>query len=201
MLDDKIAELKAYGIKNNIPIIEDGGLKVLLKVLDQAKPKRILELGTAIGYSALLMYQHTNADIISIERDESRYNIAKEVVEKLDLTNQIQLIFDDALHVNSQNWGLFDVIYFDAAKAQNKAFLKKYNHNLKVGGIIVIDNLFFHGIVKKKQEEIESRNMRQLSRKINDFINYAKNLEGYRFDIIKQGDGIGILYKEKDVEI
>lgn len=201
MLDDKIAELKAYGIKNNIPIIEDGGLKVLLKVLDQAKPKRILELGTAIGYSALLMYQHTNADIISIERDESRYNIAKEVVEKLDLTNQIQLIFDDALHVNSQNWGLFDVIYFDAAKAQNKAFLKKYNPNLKVGGIIVIDNLFFHGIVKKKQEEIESRNMRQLSRKINDFINYAKNLEGYRFDIIKQGDGIGILYKEKDVEI
>lgn len=201
MLDDKIAELKAYGIKNNIPIIEDGGLKVLLKVLDQAKPKRILELGTAIGYSALLMYQHTNADIISIERDESRYNIAKEVVEKLDLTNQIQLIFDDALYVDSQNWGLFDVIYFDAAKAQNKAFLKKYNHNLKVGGIIVIDNLFFHGIVKKKQEEIESRNMRQLSRKINDFINYAKNLEGYRFDIIKQGDGIGILYKEKDVEI
>ncbi len=201
MLDDKIAELKAYGIKNNIPIIEDGGLKVLLKVLDQAKPKRILELGTAIGYSALLMYQHTNADIISIERDESRYNIAKEVVEKLDLTNQIQLIFDDALHVNSQNWGLFDVIYFDAAKAQNKAFLKKYNPNLKVGGIIVIDNLFFHGIVKKKQEEIESRNMRQLSRKINDFINYAKNLDGYRFDIIEQGDGIGILYKEKDVEI
>ncbi len=201
MLDDKIAELKAYGIKNNIPIIEDDGLKVLLKVLDQAKPKRILELGTAIGYSALLMYQHTNADIISIERDESRYNIAKEVVEKLDLTNQIQLIFDDALYVDSQNWGLFDVIYFDAAKAQNKAFLKKYNPNLKVGGIIVIDNLFFHGIVKKKQEEIESRNMRQLSRKINDFINYAKNLEGYRFDIIKQGDGIGILYKEKDVEI
>lgn len=201
MLDDKIAELKAYGIKNNIPIIEDGGLKVLLKVLDQAKPKRILELGTAIGYSALLMYQHTNADIISIERDESRYNIAKEVVEKLDLTNQIQLIFDDALHVNSQNWGLFDVIYFDAAKAQNKAFLKKYNPNLKVGGIIVIDNLFFHGIVKKKQEEIESRNMRQLSRKINDFINYVKNLDGYRFDIIEQGDGIGILYKEKDVEI
>ena len=201
MLDDKIAELKAYGIKNNIPIIEDDGLKVLLKVLDQAKPKRILELGTAIGYSALLMYQHTNADIISIERDESRYNIAKEVVEKLDLTNQIQLIFDDALHVNSQNWGLFDVIYFDAAKAQNKAFLKKYNPNLKVGGIIVIDNLFFHGIVKKKQEEIESRNMRQLSRKINDFINYAKNLDGYRFDIIEQGDGIGILYKEKDVEI
>lgn len=201
MLDDKIAELKAYGIKNNIPIIEDGGLKVLLKVLDQAKPKRILELGTAIGYSALLMYQHTNADIISIERDESRYNIAKEVVEKLDLTNQIQLIFDDALYVDSQNWGLFDVIYFDAAKAQNKAFLKKYNPNLKVGGIIVIDNLFFHGIVKKKQEEIESRNMRQLSRKINDFINYAKNLDGYRFDIIEQGDGIGILYKEKDVEI
>lgn len=201
MLDDKIAELKAYGIKNNIPIIEDGGLKVLLKVLDQAKPKRILELGTAIGYSALLMYQHTNADIISIERDESRYNIAKEVVEKLDLTNQIQLIFDDALCVDSQNWGLFDVIYFDAAKAQNKAFLKKYNPNLKVGGIIVIDNLFFHGIVKKKQEEIESRNMRQLSRKINDFINYAKNLDGYRFDIIEQGDGIGILYKEKDVEI
>lgn len=201
MLEDKIAELKAYGIKNNIPIIEDGGLKVLLKVLDQAKPKRILELGTAIGYSALLMYQHTNADIISIERDESRYNIAKEVVEKLDLTNQIQLIFDDALYVDSQNWGLFDVIYFDAAKAQNKAFLKKYNPNLKVGGIIVIDNLFFHGIVKKKQEEIESRNMRQLSRKINDFINYAKNLDGYRFDIIEQGDGIGILYKEKDVEI
>lgn len=201
MLEDKIAKLKSYGIDNNIPIIEDDGLEVLLKVLDHVKPKRILELGTAIGYSALLMYQHTNADIISIERDESRYNIAKKVVEELDLNKEIQLIFNDALEVDSQNWGLFDVIYFDAAKAQNKAFLKKYNPNLKVGGIIVIDNLFFHGIVKKKQEEIESRNMRQLSRKINDFINYAKNLEGYHFEIIEQGDGIGILYKEKNVEI
>lgn len=201
MLEDKIAKLKSYGIDNNIPIIEDDGLEVLLKVLDHVKPERILELGTAIGYSALLMYQHTNADIISIERDESRYNIAKKVVEELDLNKQIELIFNDALEVDSQNWGLFDVIYFDAAKAQNKAFLKKYNPNLKVGGIIVIDNLFFHGIVKKKQEEIESRNMRQLSRKINDFINYAKNLEGYHFEIIEQGDGIGILYKEKNVEI
>lgn len=201
MLEDKIAKLKSYGIDNNIPIIEDDGLEVLLKVLDHVKPKRILELGTAIGYSALLMYQHTNADIISIERDETRYHIAKKVVEELDLNKQIQLIFNDALEVDSQNWGLFDVIYFDAAKAQNKAFLKKYNPNLKVGGIIVIDNLFFHGIVKKKQEEIESRNMRQLSRKINDFINYAKNLEGYHFEIIEQGDGIGILYKEKNVEI
>lgn len=201
MLEESIAELKQYGIEHNIPIIEDDGLTILLQVLDQVKPQRILELGTAIGYSALLMYNHTNAEITTIERDEQRYQIANKVINELKLTKQIEVICDDALLVDNQKWGVFDLIYFDAAKAQNKSFLKKYNSNLKVGGVIVIDNLFFHGIVKKKQEEIESRNMRQLSRKINDFINYASELEGYRFEIIEQGDGIGILYKEKDVEI
>ncbi len=193
-MEQIIKQLRIYGQKHQIPILEDEGVDVLSNILLKTKPQRILELGTAIGYSALIMYHLTHAQIYTIERDEKRYKIAHEVFTNLNLP--INLILADALEVDNTNWGLFDIIYFDAAKAQNKNFFNKYQINLKPQGLIIIDNLFFHGIVEQKQSEIKSRNMRQLSRKINDFISFCQTLEGYQFLIIDKGDGIGILIKE-----
>lgn len=199
MIDKTLKYLHDYGREHNIPIIDDDGAKLLIEILEKKQPQRILELGTAIGYSALLMYKYTNAEIYTIERDTNRYDIAKENLAPLDLS--INLILADALEVDNSNWGEFDLIYFDAAKAQNQKFFEKYIINLAKNGVIIIDNLFFHGIVLQEQEEIESRNMRQLSRKLRDFIKYAQNLEGFEFQIINHGDGIGILKRKEDVEI
>lgn len=196
--DEYILEMKQYAKDNEVPIIEDEGLEVLLEIVNSVKPKSILELGTAIGYSASLMHLNTNAQITTIERVEEMYNQAKINVHELGLEENINLIFSDALDVDETRLGKFDLIYFDAAKAQNKNFLKKYENNLNEGGLIVIDNLLFHGWVAMKQEEIKSRNLRQMVRKINDFIDYVTESPRYDFRIYEKGDGIGIIKINKE---
>lgn len=191
MLKQVLSELHEFAKNNNIPIIEPEGALTLINILEVIKPKRILEIGTAIGYSALLMYSKSNAEIYTIERDEVRYQKAYDTIHPLRLP--INLIKADALSVNNDNWGKFDLIYFDAAKAQNIKFFEKYAKNLAPNGIIVIDNLYFHGLVNEPKENIESRNVRQLVRKIKSFIDYANNLEDYNFTILEKGDGIGII--------
>lgn len=194
MIDEILIQMREEATVNHVPILEDHGAKVLIDLLAKIKPQRILELGTAIGYSALLMYKYTHAEITTIERDKMRYQRACSYLDPLKLS--IDLIYGDALDVDTKNWDMFDVIYFDAAKAQNEKFFHKYSPLLKHHGVIIIDNLLFHGLTFKPQTEIESRNLRQLSRKLQHFISFAQNLEGYQFYLLENGDGIGILYKE-----
>ena len=190
----KINQMKRYAKENNIPIIEDEGLEILLEIIKQKKPKRILEIGTAIGYSSLLMHLESNAEIYTIERDEKRYEIA---VDNLNEYPNIKIFNTDALLVENEEFGLFDLIYFDGAKSQNINFFEKYEKNLTQDGIIVIDNLFFHGLIFKNEEELPSKNIKQMMRKLKNFINYAKKLKDYEFLIIERGDGIGILRRKK----
>ena len=191
-----IKEMKLYAKKNNIPIIEDEGLEILLQLIKENQPKRILEIGTAIGYSALLMHLESNAEIFTIERDIVRYNIAK---KNLKNYTKIKIINDDALLLDNKNLGLFDFIYFDGAKSQNINFFEKYQKNLNENGIIVIDNLFFHGLLFKDENELPSKNMKQMMRKLKKFIKYAEELKGYKFEIIDKGDGIGILRRNNEI--
>ena len=193
---NKINQMKKYAKENNIPIIEDEGLEILLEIIKQKKPKRILEIGTAIGYSSLLMYLESNAEIYTIERDEKRYEIA---VDNLKGYSNIKIFNTDALLVENEEFGLFDLIYFDGAKSQNINFFEKYEKNLNSDGIIVIDNLFFHGLIFKKEEELSSKNIKQMMRKLKNFINYAKELKDYDFLIIERGDGIGILRRKNEI--
>ena len=133
----KINQMKRYAKENNIPIIEDEGLEILLEIIKRKKPKRILEIGTAIGYSSLLMYLESNAEIYTIERDEKRYEIA---VDNLNEYPNIKIFNTDALLVENEEFGLFDLIYFDGAKSQNINFFEKYEKNLTQDGIIVIED-------------------------------------------------------------
>lgn len=198
---DKLAYLKQmenYANENNVPIIEADGLKVLLEIIKKEQPQRILELGTAIGYSSAKMHLATGAEIYTIERDQQMYQLACENHRNLDLENEITRFFDDALLIENQNMGKFDVIYVDAAKAQNIKFVEKYQGNLAENGIFIFDNLLFHGYVNKDASEIPSRNLRQLIRKINNFLDYAKNHEFFSFELYENGDGIGIMRYKKE---
>lgn len=199
MTKQQLEKMHEFARNNDIPIIEDSGAKLLIELVEHYQPSRILEIGTAIGYSALLMHDISGAEVVSIERDEYRYNLAKGFIDPLDVN--IQLFCDDALLFDDTKLGKFDMIYFDAAKAQNINFFNKYQHHLNVGGIIVVDNLLFHGLTFKQPEAIKSRNMRQLTRKLRNFIDFANNQPGYKFILLEEGDGLGIMIKEQDVEI
>ncbi len=196
--EEILKEMQEYAIANNVPIIEPEGLNILLELVKKENPKRILELGTAIGYSSAKMHFATGAEIYTIERDVRMYEKACENHEKLDIENKVKRIMADALLVDNQDFGLFDVIYIDAAKAQNIKFLEKYRPNLKTGGVVILDNLLFHGWVNTPMSEIKTRNLRQLVRKINDFLDYVKKHDDYDFTLLEEGDGIGIIRLKGD---
>jgi predicted O-methyltransferase YrrM len=138
------------------------------------------------------MNQCNDCQVTTIERDAKMYSKAVEFIKKANKTEDIKLIFEDALLYDSSSLQTFDMLYIDAAKGQYKNFFEKYLHHVKNDGIVIFDNLLFHGFVNLKQEEIKNRNTRQLIRKLKDFIEYISNHPDYEFEMIYEGDGIGI---------
>ena len=186
-----IEKIRDYGIKNDVPIMSEETISTIEKIIKENNIKTILEIGTAIGYSTIC-FASTNIDkITSIERDKVRYEIAKKNVLESNLNN-IELIFDDALNVNINS--IYDMLIIDAAKSQNKRFLDKFKNNIKDSGIIIIDNLDFHGYVGKSSE-IKSRNLRQMVRKIEKFIDYLNNQDEFKVEYIEVGDRLGVCKK------
>ena len=184
-----ILEIKEYGQNNNVPIMSIDTINKINEIINENNIHSILEIGTAIGYSTICFASNKNIDrIVSIERDDNRYEKALQNVKESCLNN-ITLIHDDAFNVNIND--KFDLIIIDAAKSQNMKFLDKFKLNLSSDGIVIIDNLDFHGYVGKSSE-IKSRNLRQMVRKIEKFIDYLDNNEEFDVEYVKVGDTIGI---------
>ena len=187
-----IEEIREYGINNDVPIMSEDTIETIRGIIKENNVKTILEIGTAIGYSTIC-FASTNIDkITSVERDKVRYEIAKSNTEKSELNN-IELICDDALNVNIDS--KYDMVIIDAAKSQNRRFLDKFKNNIKDTGIIIIDNLDFHGYVGKSSE-IKSRNLRQMVRKIEKFLEYLDNQDEFDVEYIEVGDRLGICKKK-----
>ena len=186
-----IREMKQYAEVNNVPIMMDEGIDFLTTFILKNHVKNVLEIGTAIGYSAIMMaLVNPNLKITTIERDEIRYLEALKNVKAFDLENRITLIYNDAFNVKLDE--KFDLIFIDAAKAQNIKFFEMFERNLEYRGVIITDNLKFHGLVDKKEEEIKSKNLRALVRKIKDYVDYLKANEKYNTEFFEVGDGISV---------
>ncbi len=191
-----IKAMKEYADKQNVPIMTDDGINYLVKYIEKNNIKKILEIGTAIGYSSILMaLVNEDIEITSIERDEKRYLEAVKNVKSLGLEKRINLIYNDAIEVNLKD--KFDLIFIDAAKAQNIRFFEKFEKNLNNNGTIITDNLSFHGLVSKKEEEIESRNLRALIRKIKDYIAFLKTNNNFETVFLDVGDGLAVSKRKK----
>ena len=190
-----IQEMRDYAKKYQVPIITDDGLDFLLNYIKENNIKKILEVGTAIGYSAICMCNIDDSiTVTSIERDNDRYSLAVQNVSKSNLNDRITLIYGDALEVDVK--GDFDLIFIDAAKAQNIKFFEKYEVLLNTNGTIITDNMNFHGLVNKKVEEIESRNLRQLVRKVNKYKEFLINNSNYDTKFLDIGDGLAVSIKK-----
>lgn len=189
-----INEIRTYAKENNVPIMLDDGIEYLTNYIIKNNVNSVLEIGTAIGYSAIMMaLANPSLSVTTIERDEKRYLEALKNIKKLNLENRITLIFNDALDVNIT--GKFDLIFIDAAKAQSIKFFEKFEKNLNPTGVIITDNIKFHGLVDKNEEEIESRNLRALVRKVKEYITYLKENAHYETEFLELGDGISISRK------
>ena len=193
MINSLIEEIRKYGIDNNVPIMSVESIDTIKKIIINNNIHSILEIGTAIAYSKIFFASVDGVEkITSIERDDDRYNIAFENVKKSKLSN-IELIHDDA--INTEINDKYDLLIIDAAKSQNRRFFDKYKNNLSDNGIIIIDNLDFHGYVGKSNE-IKSRNLRQLVRKIEKFIDFLDNNTEYSVEYIEVGDRLGVCKKK-----
>ncbi len=186
---------------NEVPIIQDDGLDFLLSIVRIKKPKKILEIGTAVGFSAIMMAKNSDAIIDTIERNKDMYDKAKENVKKTNLDKRIKLHFGDALLINNDELDKdYDLIFIDAAKAQNKKFFLKYQSLLKDDGIILTDNILFHGYVDRfaSGDELSdvSKDLKAMVRKIHEYNLWLKSLDDYKTTFINVGDGIALTIKK-----
>lgn len=187
----EIKRIKEYAKVENIPIMQDDGIEFLTSFVDKKQIKNILEIGTAIGYSAIMMsLVNKDVHVTTIERDEIRYLEALKNIKKFGLENRITLIFNDALNMEFED--KFDLIFIDAAKGKNQEFFTRFENNLKDDGFIITDNMGFHGYVEMPEEELPSKNIRGIVRKIKDYIYFLENNMVYKTIIYKIGDGIAV---------
>ena len=190
-----IKEIREYAKLNKVPIMQDEGIDFLTTFIIKHQIKDVLEIGTAIGYSAIMMCLCSpNVRVTSIERDEKKYLEAVKNIKKFHLEDRITLIFNDALNVKLD--GKYDLVFIDAAKAQNIKFFELFERNLNDIGYIITDNIYFHGLVKQNEKEIKSRNIRGIVRKIKDYINFLKDNVNYETTIYDTGDGISVSIKK-----
>mgnify|MGYP001072016570 FL=1 len=190
-----IEEMEEDAKINKVPIISKDSLSFLFMLIDLKKPKRILEIGTAIGYCAINLASF-DCDLIidSIERDEALYNKAKVNVSKAKLEKRINLYLADALTIDNNELKSYDLIFIDGAKAQYEKFFNKFKSLLKEGGIIVSDNLLFHNLLF---EENVSKNVKGLTDKIKKYNLFLKENEEFKTYFFQVGDGIGVSIKNE----
>ena len=190
MVEQLIEEMKQYADENNVPIITDEGISYIKKYIETHNIKNILEIGAAIGYSSIMMALTSNdIKITTIERDEKRYLEAVKNIKKFHLEDRITLLYKDAFDVELDE--KFDLVFIDAAKAQNTKFFEKFSQNLSPSGTIITDNMNFHGLVED-QEEIKSRNLRALVRKVKNYHEFLQNNSKYKTEFLDIGDGLAV---------
>lgn len=196
MLNNEIIKkMENYAKENNVPIMTKGGINYLLKYIKKNDIKNILEVGTAIGYSSIMMCGVADdIRVTTIERDEKRYLEAIKNIKKTGLEERIHLIYNDALNVKLDD--KYDLIFIDAAKAQNRKFFERFEVNLVENGTIITDNMNFHGLVDKEVEDIKSRNLRQLVKKIKEYRVFLENNKKYETEFLDIGDGMAVSIKK-----
>jgi len=189
-----LIDIEKYAALYNIPIMQKEGIEFLVNYIKENNITKILEIGTAIGYSAIKMaLVSTDVKITTIERDEERYQMALLNIAKFDLTKQIEVIKGDALETEIN--GQFDLIFIDAAKSQYLNFFNKYNDNLAANGVVITDNINFHNLVSADLAML-SKNLRGLIKKLNLYIDFLKDNDNYETSFINIGDGLAISKKK-----
>ena len=196
-MKEKILEIEEYAKEHNVPIIEKDSIAFIMKLIKANNVKNILEIGSAIGYSAILMASASqDVKVTTIERDETRYMECLKNVKKCELDKKISVVYQDALTLNLSNVE-YDLIFIDAAKGQYTKFFEKFKYFLAPNGMIITDNLKFHGYVGNKNK-IDTKNLRQLVGKIEKYIDFLKEHPEFETKFFDVGDGISVSVRKDE---
>ena len=187
----ELEKIKEKALEEHIPIIMDDTLSVIEKYLKNKKPKRILEIGTAVGYSAMCFSDFLDEDgiIDTIERDEERVKEAKINIEKVGVKEKINIYEGDAVEILPTLNEKYDAVFIDAAKGKYPFFLKEALRMIKEDGVIFADNILYKGYVmsdyNKHKQRTAVRNLREYIKEVSE----NPNLET---EILEVGDGLAI---------
>lgn len=200
-LDEFLASIKERAIEKHVPILLDKSLEFISFILKLKKPEKILEIGTAVGYSAISFVQAVdgNVNVKTIERNEKRYNEAINNIKEAGLEENIEVVLADATEYlpNLHEDNKYDIVFIDAAKGQYLKFLENGIRLAKDGGIIIADNVLFKGRVMSDYNEHKHRTA---VNRLRDYISLINSDERLDSVILEIGDGIAVSIVHKNVE-
>lgn len=193
---DNLKTMEEYAHENHIPIIEPEVAQFLTVQLRAVKPKKILEIGTAIGYSSLVFAEALYGDcvITTIERREDMVELALKNIMNSDYKNSINILQGEADEILPNLKEKYDVIFIDAAKGQYLHFFNEALKLLNLNGMIIFDNVLFRGMVAS--DELVIRRKKTIVTRLRQFLKHINEIKGYSSCIIPIGDGLALIYKE-----
>jgi len=187
-----LKEIEEFAREHGVPIVQEETGKFLEFMVDMKKPLRILELGTAIGFSSILMYEAagTEPEIVTIERDPNMIELAKINLKKFNLEQKIKIMEGDCLEILEKLDEPFDLIFMDAGKGHYNHFLPHCLRLLKDDGIIIADNVLFRGMVAT--DELVKRRKITIVKRMRTYLDMVSNDDELITSVIPMGDGIAI---------
>ncbi len=195
---DALKELEEFARRENIPIIPHETVAFFRLFLQTMKPKSILEIGTAIGFSALLMAEQVpDAKIMTIDRNEEMIGFAKENFARFDQRKQITLLEGDAVDLLEHIEQRFDLIFMDSAKSKYIVFLPEVLKRLEVGGVVILDDIFQGGDVARDIMEVR-RGQRTIYRGLQRLFDATLDHPSLTTSLIPLGDGILMIRKNQE---
>ena len=187
----ELEKIKQKALEEHIPIIMDDTLEVIDKILKEKKPKAILEIGTAVGYSAMCFSEYLAEDgiIDTIEREHERVEEAKENIKKVGVEEKINIYEGDAVEILPTLDKKYDVVFIDAAKGKYPFFLAEAKRMLNKNGIIFADNILYKGYV---MSDYNKHKQRTAVRNLREYIKEVTEDENCKTEILEVGDGLAI---------
>ena len=191
MNKEELEKIKQKALEEHIPIIMDDTLEVVDRILKEVQPKRILEIGTAVGYSAMCFSEYLQGDgkIDTIERDEERIAEAKVNIKNVGVEDKINMHEGDAVEILPTLNEKYDVVFIDAAKGKYPFFLKEALRMIKPTGVILADNILYKGYV---MSDYNKHKQRTAVRNLREYIKEVTENPNIETEILEVGDGLAV---------
>lgn len=183
-----LQEFREWAINNKIPIVREQTEKLLIDKIKEINPKKILEIGTAVGYSGTIMLKNSNAVLTTLEIDEERFELAKEKFKEFEVENRVRQVLGDAKEYLKETQEKFDFIFLDGPKSHYIEYLENLTEMLNTNGAIFADNVLFRGLVLSEEEP--PKKYRTIVRNLRKFLKQLEKSEKLSTKIYEIEDGI-----------